>query len=568
MKPEKGAARGLARWAGEHVGAIIGAVALAALVLGVVGYRQFVPDRRFTEHLYRTLQLFIIFVDPSGSTDPAKVPVALDIARFLAPAAATAAGIRAVLALFGQRAAQAWARFFVRDHVVVCGLGPIGARLAVAFREAGHRVVVVEAEASNAAVVDARAHGAVVLAGDPTDPDLLFRAGVAKARYLVAASGDDGTNAGVALAARTAARHRRRALPCFVHVDHPGLANLLVEGALAAGAEGRLRLEYFNAWESVPSIVLDEFPPGAHMLVVGPDRLGWSLVAHAARRRAADDTLPGRQRVTLVGHGAEEAGRDLAGRFPRLDAVCELAVHDVSVDSAEFERVTSSAGDITSAYVAVEDDGEALQAALTLSRVLPRVPIVVLTDRRSGLTSLVSDLRPGASPIALFDVLERSCRPEILLNGTIELLARAIHRNYVREQAVVGRTAEHNPALREWDELPEHTKEANRAQAADVGTKLAAVGCRIRPWTDWTGDGLRFTPEEIERMAELEHDRWCRERVAAGWTYGPARNDERKTTPYLVPWDQLTEDVKDYDRNAVRALPELLTYAGFEIVRL
>jgi hypothetical protein len=168
----------------------------------------------------------------------------------------------------------------------------------------------------------------------------------------------------------------------------------------------------------------------------------------------------------------------------------------------------------------------------------------------------------------LFDVLERSCRPEILLNGTIELLARAIHRNYVRDQAAVGRTAEHNPALREWDELPEHTKEANRAQAADVGTKLAAVGCRIRPWTDWTGDGLRFTAEEIERMAVLEHDRWCRERVAAGWTYAPTRDDQRKTTPYLVPWDQLTEDVKDYDRNAVRALPELLTYAGFEIVRL
>jgi hypothetical protein len=155
-----------------------------------------------------------------------------------------------------------------------------------------------------------------------------------------------------------------------------------------------------------------------------------------------------------------------------------------------------------------------------------------------------------------------------VLNGTIELLARAIHRAYVRDQAATGRTAADSPTLREWDELPEATKEANRAQAADVGTKLAAVGCRIRPWTDWTGDGLTFAPEEIERMAVMEHDRWCRERVASGWTYAPTRDDERRTTPYLVPWDDLTEDVKDYDRNAVRALPELLTHAGFEIVRL
>ena len=567
MKPEEGARRGLVRRAGDHVGVIIGAAALLALVLGVVGYRQFVPDRRFTEHLYRSLQLFIIFVDPSGSSDPAKVPVALEVARFLAPAAAAAASIRAVLALFGQRAAWAWARYFVRDHVVVCGLGPIGARLAVAFRQAGHRVVVVEADGSSAAVAGARAWGVVVLVGDPTDPELLFRAGVGKARYLIAASEDDGTNAGVALAARTAARHRRKALPCFVHVDHPGLANLLVEGALTSGGDEPLRPEYFNAWESAPSMVLDEFPPGAHMLVVGPSRLGRSLVAHAARRRAVDEARSGRLRATLVGRGAEEAGRDLVGRFPRLGDVCDLGVHDVSVDSAEFERVTSAARDVTSAYVAMDDDAEGLQAALTLSRVAAGVPIVVLTGRRSGLAALVGDIRRDASPIALFDVLEQTCRPEIVLDGTIELLARAIHRNYIRAQAAAGRTARDNPALREWDELPDATKEANRAQAADVGTKLAAVDCRIRPWTDWTGDGLSFAPEEIERMAELEHERWCREREAGGWRYGLTRDDERKTTPYLVPWEQLTEDVKDYDRNAVRALPELLTDAGFEIVR-
>jgi voltage-gated potassium channel Kch len=570
VKPEQtagGSTLGRVRRAvADHIGLLIGVAALAALVLGVVGYRQWAPDRRFTEHLYRSIQLFIIFVDPSGSADPASPPVALEVARFLAPAAAAAASIRAVLALFGQRAARAWVRFFVRDHLVVAGLGPIGARLAVAFRDAGHRVVALEADESAAAVSDCRARGVVVLTGDPGDADLLFRSGVVKARYLVVASDDDGTNAGAALAARRVVDRRHRPLPCFVHVAHPGLANLLVEGALATGAGGPLRIEYFNAWESVPPMVLDEFPPGDHMLVVGPGRLGRSVVAHAARRQAGTGT---RLQVTLVGRGAEEAGRDLAGRYPRLSHVCDLAVHDVDVESSEFERVTAAAPGLSGAYVAVEDDdAQALQAALTLSRVAPHVRIVVLTTRRSGLAALVSEIRPGASPIVLFDVLERSCRPEILLNGTIELLARAIHRNYVRAQAAAGRTAAESPSLREWDELPDATKEANRAQAADVGTKLAAVGCRIRPWTDWTGDGLAFAPEEIERMAEMEHERWCRERAADGWTYAPTRDDERKTTPYLVPWDDLADDVKDYDRHAVRAMPELLTHAGFEIVRL
>ena len=554
----------------RYVGVLIAAAALAALVLGIIGYRQWAPDRRLIEHLYRSLQLFIIFVEREGATDPASLPVTLEVARFLAPAAAAAASIRALLALFGERAARVRVRYFVRDHVVVGGLGPIGARLAVAFQDAGHRVVALEADANAPEVADCRAHGVVVLNGDPTDPDLLFRAGVVKARYLVVASDDDDADASVALAARRVVRQRRRALPCFVHVAHPGLAHLLVEGALATGAEGPLRLEYFDVWESVPPMVLDEFPPGGNMLVVGSRRLGRALVVHAARRWAGDpDRADRRLRATLVGPGAAEAGRDLDDRYPRLDHVCDLTVHDVDIDSPQFERLTSATRDVTSAYVAVEDDdAHALQAALTLSRVAPHARIVVLTTRRSGLATLVSETHPGASPIVLFDALERSCRPEILLNGTIELLARAIHRNYVRAQAAVGRTAADNPSLREWDDLSDGTKEANRTQAADVGRKLAAVGCRIRPWTDWTGDGLAFTPEEIERMAEMEHERWCRERTAEGWTYAPTRDDTRKTTPYLVPWDDLAEDVKDYDRHAVRALPELLTHAGFEIVRI
>lgn len=194
--------------------------------------------------------------------------------------------------------------------------------------------------------------------------------------------------------------------------------------------------------------------------------------------------------------------------------------------------------------------------------------VVVLTTEHAGLGALVSEVHSARSPIALFDVLGRSARPEILLNGTNELLARAIHANYVRTQRTAGRTPEDNPSLRSWDDLPESTREANRAQAADVGTKLAAVGCRIRPWTDWTSERFTFGPDEIERMAELEHERWCRERSADGWTLGPTRDDRSKTTPYLVEWPELPEDVKNYDRDAVRALPELLTDAGYEIVRV
>jgi hypothetical protein len=564
-----GRLRSALRRSAEHVGVLIALAALLAVVLGVVGYRAFLGDRRFTEYLYRSLQLFIIYVDPTGAADPAHVPLALDIARFLAPAAAAAASIRALLGLFGQRATRAWVRYFVRDHVVVCGLGPVGARLAVAFRETGHRVVAIEPDQATAAVYDTRAAGVIVLAGDATDRALLRKAGIAGARYLIVASAADGTNADVALAAGDVVAHRRRPLPCFVHVGHPGLSGVLAEAALAAGVPGRLQLEFFNALDSVPPMVLDDFPPGGRALVVGPGRLGRALVMHAARRWAVEPQDAGRRlELTLVGPGASQVSSDLCLQYPRLDEVCDLRAYDVDVDSPAFEQSAYLDGaKATAAYVAVDDDASGLQAALHVSRALPGVPVVVLTAQHSGLATLASGIRPVDSPIALFDVLERSCRPEILLNGTIELLARAIHADYVRLHVTAGRTVDDNPSLREWNDLPEATRDANRAQAADVGAKLAAVGCRIQRWTDWTGDVLVFDDAEIERMAELEHERWCRERVAAGWAFGADRDDDRKLTPHLVAWDDLAEGVKDYDRNAVRALPELLTYAGYEIVR-
>jgi voltage-gated potassium channel Kch len=517
--------------------------AVVAYALGVAGFRTYLPGRQFTEYLYRSLQLFIIYVDPTGVPDPAKVPVALDVARFLAPAAGAAAGIRAVLGLFGQRAARAWVRYFVRDHVVVCGLGALGDRLAAAFSEAGHRVVGVDATASASALT---------VAGDATDRATLRKAGVPATRYLVVASDDDAWNAEVALAARDVVAHRRRGLPCFVHVAEPGLSGLLAEAALGAGGTGQLRLEFFNVWESVPPIVLDDFPPGDHLLVVGAGPLGQALVMHAARRAAAEGRRLG---ATIVGEGATEAARDLTARYPRLAEVCDLQTHDLDVERALLPGIA------TSAYVTGDD---VLRSALAVARALPVVKTVVLTTERSGLATLVSAITPASSSIVLFDVLERSCRPEIVLNGTNELLARAVHAVYVRSQA--GRTDA--PALRDWEDLPEATKEANRAQAADIGTKLAAVGCRIQAWTDWTGDGLAFTAAEVETMARLEHERWCREHRADGWTAGPTRDDERKVSPYLVAWDELPESAKDYNRDAVRALPELLTFAGYEIVRL
>ena len=73
--------------------------------------------------------------------------------------------------------------------------------------------------------------------------------------------------------------------------------------------------------------------------------------------------------------------------------------------------------------------------------------------------------------------------------------------------------------------------------------------------------------ELTERLAENAHDLWAQRRIAEGWTFGPERKDEAKTHPNLVPYADLPDSEKEYDRsNAMGTLKAMLAL-GYSIVR-
>lgn len=68
-----------------------------------------------------------------------------------------------------------------------------------------------------------------------------------------------------------------------------------------------------------------------------------------------------------------------------------------------------------------------------------------------------------------------------------------------------------------------------------------------------------------ERLAENTHDIWARQRIAAGWSYGPQRDDARKLHPCLVPYAELPESEREHDRlTAIGALKAILAL-GYRI---
>lgn len=69
----------------------------------------------------------------------------------------------------------------------------------------------------------------------------------------------------------------------------------------------------------------------------------------------------------------------------------------------------------------------------------------------------------------------------------------------------------------------------------------------------------------VERLAEHNHDVWARQRIAHGWAWGETRDDARQKHPCLVPYDQLPETEKIYDRNSVVETLTAIIVLGYRI---
>lgn len=149
----------------------------------------------------------------------------------------------------------------------------------------------------------------------------------------------------------------------------------------------------------------------------------------------------------------------------------------------------------------------------------------------------------------------------------LDRLAATIHGFYLENAWTRGEALGSTPALRPWERLPETYRASNRAQADHLFLKLEAAGLIALPEARAGDDDAVAAPAwgqpaQVERLATLEHNRWCGDRLLDGWTHGPTRDNDRKVHPDLLPYETLGEDVKEKDRVAVLTVPLILRLAG------
>jgi hypothetical protein len=85
---------------------------------------------------------------------------------------------------------------------------------------------------------------------------------------------------------------------------------------------------------------------------------------------------------------------------------------------------------------------------------------------------------------------------------------------------------------------------------------------------DTTGVDL---PAELMELADViarnVHEVWAQARIREGWTYSSKRNDDKRQTPCLVDYDELSDEEKAYDLNTAFETLRLITKLGFKITK-
>lgn len=562
-------------WTSRQRWWLLAAAWLTLLVLGVWGFVRQADelglDLAFTDHLYFTLQLAAL--DYKGPSEA--INWQLQIARFTAPILAAGTLLQSASVVFREQFAR-WKAHRAKDHTIVCGLDGVGSRLVEALVEDGRRVVAVEADPALPGVATATSVGVPVVFGDPSDVAVLGAARVDRATRLVATTPSDGVNVAIASALRTLPpRDGRPPLRCSVRLTDGDLAHLLRSTELAG--DDPIRVEFFNIHERAAHALIAAHPLlsdedavaglTGHLLILGLGQFGGAVLVTAAQRWAERGAGP--LAVTVIDRNASGRLHGLTMQHPALAKATQTEAIDLDTEAPEATAVDRLDARLrerlpTLVVVAFEDESMAWSSGLFIRRRLDwPVDIVVRTNSDGGFgQQLQSAVRTSAAQgrTLTFPVFANACSVALIEGGVREQLARSIHEDYIARGGS-------GSFQRAWNDLTDVERESSRAAADAIVTRLSTIGVELEPLRQWGAVDITFSAAEVEQLAADEHTRWKSERQAAGWSWGPTRDDTTKKNPLLVDWTDLPEESRAQNRKSTTALPDMLARAGFEVTR-
>lgn len=551
---------------------IIGLIAVGTFILGIKG---FLPNRSFIDSIYLSLQLFVF---QSGDTG-GYVNMYLQISRFLAPFVVAYATIKSVYQLFQKD----FGLLFIRDHIVICGLSSESLKLLRDLLAKKMKVVLIENSSEKHSLLNLRTEGVILINEYPSDITALKKAKVKKAKAIFAMNEKDELNVGIVvnIYKMFGMKKTDKRVLCYVHIYEPIFESIFKSHKIFKEPNDMLDARVVNIYRRGSEILINEVPivdedflkndSQLHIMIMGLGRTGKSILIQTAlfHHYSKDQKL----KVTIIDRNAANEITQFRNEYPSISTLLEINYNEIEIGSLNEDNFFGSLGNenYKAIYCCAGDDIMRISVIKKLSSNLLSTKLFVCFQRNSDLTQLMEEgeIFKEGKGIQIFNLIDKTCTYDQLINEEVEKLAKVIHENYCKAEKSKGVTEDQNSSIRKWDEITEEMKESNRNQAFHIKLKIEAFGYSLAP-LESKKEGVDLSKDLVllEKMAKAEHIRWVDEKLINGWEYAPRpKNPTRKTHPDIIPYEELDEPGKEKDRDTIRLLPYLLELTGRKIVK-
>lgn len=551
------------------------------------------------EAVYRTLSAVGMWDDYFNANN-----WLLEVVRF----AAIATPAVGLLFAFSGQLGRSLARLFnlaAANHVVIAGDSAAALSLALDCRAKKDSVILLAQHLPSETALALRRKGVIVLEGDAGQREVLHAARAASAAHVVAFEPEDTANLQIEAAVRRMTDGKRRRRPLAVHVATQS-SMLLKEarelrsmqarkGKMTAGIDPKpfslievaARALVQQETHNLLSLAQQLGQDGLHIVLFGFDAAAEAVAERVLMSVWSAHFQP--PRITVLTQDPQAAEAGFRARHREAFAHPHVWAADVAFQRFNWltdspgpevlQAVEETRGKLTAIVVATGSDPCNIHLAIALKRICNNrnrwpVPIFMYETSQSEFSQQYAkgdETEELDAYLQAFGAHQQVATRACIIEGELDRGAAIAHDYYNKQMynAPAHTMRELQAAMRNWEDVLETYRAANRASADSAPVKIWDAGWRPAEKGEKGETAPTVEPALMDRMAQREHDRWMAERLLSGWrptADGEARDNELMAHDKIVPWDALNERDKQNDVTQVRAaidIARLLHKHGF-----
>lgn len=565
---------------------IIGILGLTAFVLAMVGFDKLYfeagIERSYIDVAFQSIKIFgMEFVDEYNSP----LPLTLEIARWLAPAVILYTAGKAIL-YFIRREVNSLLIQYKRNHIIVNSLNEQARFLVADLLEKNEKVIVVASIANPKKLDLLEKKGAIIVDGDLHSDKFLRNIAAHKSQYFILMDDDDENNISDAISIYNYLVKKGKSVrqTIYTHVaDDVKLTelkelNFFEEFTQKTMINLNCEIRIFSSYERISRVLFNNYSPDKfcpvyapndpqiHVAVVGSGKLAQSMIIRLARLGHYANLK--KMKISFF-FDNKITSTTLQRNFPQLCSLVDIDFYneDLLLFNKDLFEKMHKQHPISAVYMLCENDSLSTSILNILAKVeTPKNLDIILTlVNPDGILNRYYDAEKIDSiNLHKFNIKKQAFTRDAVISESLDDMAKIIHADYLSNQKVLKKD---KASHQKWELLPVELKNQNREQADHMDIKVRSINVdediAIEEISKLVGEiEIANTDKgstidkiilpEMELLAEMEHNRWCAHMALSGYVKGEKCNDRTKTHTDLIPYSQLSEYTKQWDRNAVK----------------